>query len=70
MTFPPAAQPALVSAAAPAQHTSQTARPEQERWAAWHARGAAHDRAVRRRMPFVLAIVTVAIIALVTLLTQ
>jgi hypothetical protein len=33
----------------------------EERWAAWHSKGAAHDRAVRRRMivavPLVMVIV-------------
>jgi hypothetical protein len=39
-----------------------------ERWAAWQARGAAHDRALRRRMaiaaPILLVVVAVIIYAL------
>jgi hypothetical protein len=39
-----------------------------ERWAAWQAKGAAHDRAVRRRMaiaaPILLVVVAVVIYAL------
>jgi hypothetical protein len=39
-----------------------------ERWAAWQAKGAAHDRAVRRRMaiaaPILLVVVAVIIYAL------
>lgn len=30
-----------------------------ERWAAWQARGAAHDRSVRRRMMFALPILAI-----------
>ena len=30
-----------------------------ERWAAWQARGAAHDRTVRRRMMFALPILAI-----------
>ena len=29
----------------------------EERWAAWQARGAAHDRAVRRRVMFAVPII-------------
>ncbi len=39
-----------------------------ERWAAWQAKGAAHDRAVRRRMaiaaPMLLVVVAVVMYAL------
>jgi hypothetical protein len=39
-----------------------------ERWAAWQAKGAAHDRAVRRKMaiaaPILLVVVAVVIYAL------
>jgi hypothetical protein len=39
-----------------------------ERWAAWQAKGAAHDRAVRRKMaiavPILLVVVAVAMYAL------
>ena len=39
-----------------------------ERWAAWQARGAAHDRAVRRKMaiaaPILLVVVAVVMYAL------
>ena len=41
----------------------------EERWAAWQARGAAHDRAVRRKLaiagPVVAAIAAVVLYALV-----
>lgn len=40
----------------------------EERWAAWLARGAAHDRAVRRRMMFALPILTTAAAVLYVLL--
>jgi hypothetical protein len=30
-----------------------------ERWAAWHAKGAAHDRAVRRKLGFVAPVLLV-----------
>ena len=58
------------------RHTSEdaldtTARPTsptfEERWAAWQARGAAHDRAVRRRVTIaapVLAVVAAILYAL------
>ncbi len=40
-----------------------------ERWAAWQAKGAAHDRAVRRKMaiaaPILLVVVAVVLYALV-----
>jgi len=39
-----------------------------ERWAAWQAKGAAHDRAVRRKMaiaaPILLVVVTIVLYAL------
>jgi hypothetical protein len=38
----------------------------EERWAAWRARGAAHDRAVRRRLA--IAVPTVAAVAAVAYL--
>jgi hypothetical protein len=40
-----------------------------ERWAAWQARGVAHDRAVRRKMalaaPIVIGVIAVIVYALV-----
>jgi hypothetical protein len=44
----------ILTPAAPPQAAPSTAVPEgasfAERWAAWQARGAAHDQAVRRKM--------------------
>ena len=44
----------VLTVAAPAQAPLSTAVPAgpsfEQRWAAWQARGAAHDRAVRRRL--------------------
>jgi hypothetical protein len=53
--------------AAPAPTAISTAKPEaasfDERWAAWQAKGAAHDRAVRRKMaiaaPILIAVAVV-----------
>ena len=39
-----------------------------ERWAAWQARGAAHDRAVRRRMMFAVPILAIVAAVLYVLL--
>jgi hypothetical protein len=39
-----------------------------ERWAAWQAKGAAHDRAVRRRMAIALPIVIIVAILTYALL--
>jgi hypothetical protein len=36
-----------------------------ERWAAWQAKGAAHDRAVRRRMAFAAPILLVVVAAVI-----
>ena len=46
-----------VSAQAPAAPATSTS---EERWAAWQARGDAHDRAVRRRMTIALPILLAA----------
>jgi hypothetical protein len=40
----------------------------EERWAAWQARGAAHDRAVRRRVTIAVPILLVAAAILALLL--
>jgi hypothetical protein len=40
----------------------------EERWIAWQARGAVHDRAVRRRMMFALPILTIVAAVLYVLL--
>lgn len=40
----------------------------EERWAAWQARGAAHDRAVRRRMMFAVPILAIVAAVLYVLL--
>jgi hypothetical protein len=41
-----------------------------ERWSVWQARGAAHDRAVRRRMMFALPILAVVAAVLYALLLR
>lgn len=41
-----------------------------DRWAAWQARGAAHDRAVRRRMMFAVPILAVVAAVLYVLLVR
>jgi len=48
---------------APASTTAREPASFDERWAAWQAKGAAHDRAVRRKMA-VAAPVLIAIAAL------
>ena len=61
----------LSHVAAP-ESTTATARSESaradERWAAWQAKGAAHDRAVRRKMvlaaPIAIAVIAVIVYAL------
>ncbi len=57
--------------AAPDVSTSTTARepaPADDRWAAWQAKGAAHDRAVRRKMavaaPILMIVAAVIVYAL------
>ena len=42
----------------------------EERWAAWQARGAAHDRAVRRRVTIAAPILAVAAAILYALLLR
>jgi small-conductance mechanosensitive channel len=53
----------LPTIAAPPQAAASTAVPEgtsfDERWAAWQAKGAAHDRAVRRKMTIAAPILMV-----------
>ena len=57
----------VLTVAAPAQAPLSTAVPAgpsfEQRWAAWQARGAAHDRAVRRKMavatPILIAVAAV-----------
>ena len=51
-------------------HAEQHASTEAERWAAWHARGKAHDQAVKRRMMFIGPLVVVALVIVVMLLTR
>lgn len=54
---------------APNAHSSNHAvSTDAERWAAWQARGVAHDQAVRRRMMFAAPILIVAIVVAVLLL--
>jgi hypothetical protein len=42
----------------------------EERWAAWQARGAAHDRAVRRRMTIAAPILAIVAAVLYVLLLR
>lgn len=42
----------------------------EERWAAWQARGAAHDRAVRRKVAIAIPVVAVAAAILYALLLR
>jgi small-conductance mechanosensitive channel len=61
------------SVAVPPQAAISTAVPEaasfDERWAAWQAKGVAHDRAVRRKMAVALPIL-IAVAAVVIYLLQ
>jgi hypothetical protein len=41
-----------------------------ERWAAWQAKGAAHDRAVRRRMAIVAPIVIIVAVVIYALFVR
>lgn len=41
-----------------------------ERWAAWQARGAAHDRTMRRRMMFAAPILAIGAVSLYVLLLR
>jgi hypothetical protein len=61
----PATQDAL--AETPPHSTTPTF---EERWAAWQARGAAHDRAVRRRVTIAAPILAVAAAILYALLLR
>ena len=56
--------PSTHDASSPAAATPST----EERWAAWQARGAAHDRAMRRRLTFAAPIVSVVAVVLYVLL--
>jgi small-conductance mechanosensitive channel len=53
----------LSTAAAPLPAAVSTTKPEaassDERWAAWQAKGAAHERAVRRKMAIAVPILIV-----------
>lgn len=42
------------------EHLVSESSTEAERWAAWQARGKAHQRAVRRRLAIVLPIAVIA----------
>jgi hypothetical protein len=61
--------PLVEAREAPASTISREAASFDERWAAWQARGAAHDRAVRRKMaiaaPILIVIAAVIAYALV-----
>jgi hypothetical protein len=62
---------AIVAAPPPAANSIAVteATSADERWAAWQAKGAAHDRAVRRKTGFVVPILMVAVaVVLYTLL--
>jgi hypothetical protein len=63
-----------VAAPDPSTRAVQTSQPGtpgfEERWAAWQARGAARDRAVRRRMMFALPILAIVAAVLFVLLPR
>jgi hypothetical protein len=42
----------------------------EERWAAWQARGVAHDRAVRRKMMIAAPVVAAGVVVLYALLLR
>ena len=48
-----------VPTAAPPSTTTSEPPSFDERWAAWQAKGAAHERAVRRKMAFALPVLVV-----------
>jgi hypothetical protein len=59
----------VVSAPAAEPASQQEPSTSEARWAAWEAKGAAHDRAVRRKMiiaaPILMIVVAVLVYALV-----
>jgi hypothetical protein len=61
--------PSVAVPLAPSSTTAGEAASVDERWAAWQARGAAHDRAFRRKVavvaPILIAIAAVVVYALV-----
>lgn len=54
----------------PAELREGDTRGFEERWAAWHARGAAHDRGVRGRMMVALPILAIVAAVLYVLLVR
>jgi hypothetical protein len=50
----PPASPPHVSTPPAGMPQVQPVASDDERWAAWHAKGAAHDRAVRRKLTVVV----------------
>ena len=60
--------------AVPPQAAISTAVPEaasfDERWAAWQAKGAAHDRAVRRKMAVAVPILIAVAVVIYALLAR
>ena len=57
-----------VAVSSPASGSTSRPSTSDERWAAWEAKGAAHDRALRRRIavaaPFLFVVAAVVIYAL------
>ncbi len=53
---------------APVATATSEASDFDKRWAAWRARGAAHDRAVRRKMAIVAPMLIVVLAALIYML--
>jgi hypothetical protein len=58
----------VAASAAPASITIREPASFDERWAAWQAKGAAHDRAVRRKMAVAAPILIIAAIIVYALL--
>jgi small-conductance mechanosensitive channel len=60
--------PQVAAAAATASTPVRESASSDERWAAWQAKGAAHDRAVRRKMalaaPILIVVIAVIVYAL------
>jgi hypothetical protein len=51
-------------------HVAASSSTDDERWHAWQAKGAAHDRAVRRRLAIVVPFVLVAAALLYALVVR
>jgi len=57
-----------VAASRPASESTSRPSTSEERWAAWQAKGAAHDRAFRRKMAIAAPVLLVVAAVVYTLL--